>query len=177
MAIILNNKDFVIETHPFNGNYCLYIYDHYFTTNLTGSFNPQAFEQYCVNDLKAVSYSRLMHSALHEVQFTTRSTLYTVLTIKNMNTLTLDDFIGDWIRQQNQNSCPVLAPGNNPVSNPWALTPNGKAWAYSDEYSLYGGDIPEQAPTGCKHEYKPYYGLRESYQYCTKCDNKKPISD
>lgn len=31
----------------------------------------------------------------------------------------------------------------------------------------------EPVITGCQHEFKPYTGLRETYNYCVKCDHKE----
>ena len=35
-------------------------------------------------------------------------------------------------------------------------------------------NIPERQPTepGCQHEYVRYVGLRETYNFCVRCDHK-----
>lgn len=167
MALICNHKDFVIETHPFTGNYVLYLYASYLYTNLTGSLDKNEFTKYCMTDLKAVSAIELLHSAMWEIQFTTSSPLYVILTTKHINTLTADDLVGDWIRKQNQNARLPHNPSNQP-----AMPSYQYSW-YPDPCPLT--NVPQTGSKCVSHDFKTYYGLRESYQYCVKCDEKKPI--
>lgn len=54
------------------------------------------------------------------------------------------------------------------------------SWHYIDgtysNGSLGGYDIVcflDEKPSICKHEWKDYLGLSESFKYCIKCDEKK----
>lgn len=44
-----------------------------------------------------------------------------------------------------------------------------------EDFQLVSGNQPKLDQDLCYHEYILYTGLRESYEFCVKCDKKRPI--
>lgn len=51
----------------------------------------------------------------------------------------------------------------------------GKILATSEDDFVGDFWAPSPWPTECRHEWKIYEGLTESYYYCTKCDEKRGL--
>lgn len=52
---------------------------------------------------------------------------------------------------------------------------NNTPWDWSDFYSELENKSPAKEPekmVSCSHEWMPYLGLNESFNYCKKCDAK-----
>jgi hypothetical protein len=47
---------------------------------------------------------------------------------------------------------------------------------YNDKVTLYDGYVGDYGH-GCNHRWAEYSGLKEAYEYCEKCDAKRPIKD
>jgi hypothetical protein len=51
-------------------------------------------------------------------------------------------------------------------------------------YNSWSGTYDNELPKGkednkpyCYHNYQKYYGLKENYEFCTKCDEKREIQE
>lgn len=72
------------------------------------------------------------------------------------------DFIRQAIEKMNENICRELFLGPDNIAIDWERLENE------------GSYIPGTTPDSCQHEWVEYYGLKETFTYCKKCDKKQP---
>lgn len=57
------------------------------------------------------------------------------------------------------------------------ILPKGLYDYYYEEYSTFDKEDKENKQIKCWHLWKKYVGFNEKYEFCDKCDLKKPYED
>jgi hypothetical protein len=68
---------------------------------------------------------------------------------------------------------PVAVSLWNPQTNQFECTRCRKPYEYKSRFFGIDPNDLQKARTGCDHDFTPYQGLNETFEYCKKCDQKR----
>jgi hypothetical protein len=68
---------------------------------------------------------------------------------------------------------PVAVSLWNPKTNQFECTKCKLPYEYKSRFTGIDPNDLQKAKTGCDHDFIPYQGLNETFEYCKKCDQKR----